>query len=352
MIPFSFKPPSREAREQAAARQAQLTKPPGSLGRLEEVALQLAANQGTSAPEVRPALVVLFGADHPVTKHGISPYPSAVTRAMMQNFVRGGAAASVLSKGLGLPLHVADVGVDDGTELRSLVPHVTFSRAATASVPEGDIVVEDAQPKEAFVASVESGRSIIRERVSGLKVLILGEMGIGNTTVAAAVAARLLELAEPGIIVGRGTGADDAMLEKKRRVFTDAVARVSGAHEPEELLRRLGGRELFALYGAMLGAVESGVTVLVDGFIVTTVALVLMKQHPETAPYFIFSHRGAEHGHNALLEATGARPLLSLDLRLGEASGALSAFPLLENAVLLHNRMATFEEASVPDRGE
>jgi nicotinate-nucleotide--dimethylbenzimidazole phosphoribosyltransferase len=140
------------------------------------------------------------------------------------------------------------------------------------------------------------------------------------------------------------------MLEKKRAVVRQAVARVDGEHEPEEILRRLGGRELFALYGAMLGAVEAGITVLVDGFIVTTVASVLLRQHPDSRPYLLFSHRGSEHGHGALLEAIEAEPLLSLDLRLGEASGALTAFSLVDSAALLHANMATFDEAQVPDR--
>ncbi len=334
----------------AEARQTTLTKPPGSLGVLETLPPLFAALQGTARPETRPAHLFLFGADHPVTRHGISPYPSAVTQAMMGNFVRGGAAAAVLAGQNGIPLTIVDVGVDGSPEFHSTRPGLTFVQSPHRERAAGDIRVEDAQSPEDFERSVEFARSLVQAVEGPLRLTLLGEMGIGNTTVAAAVGAALLGLPDPGALVGRGTGADDVMLARKRSVVRDACARISGERRPLEVLRRLGGRELSSLYGAMLGALERGSVVLVDGFIVTTVALALVRALPQARARLLFSHSGDEHGHHALLEALGARPLLSLGLRLGEGSGALLAFPLIEQALMLHDRMATFEEAAVPDR--
>lgn len=339
-----------EASRRAGARDAQLTKPPGSLGLLESLPPLFAELQGDELPTARPAQLFLFGADHPVTKHGISPYPSAVTRAMMGNFVRGGAAAAVLAEHHRIPLMVVDVGVDGSPEFHSTRPGLTFVQSPHRARPAGDIRREDAQSPEDFERTVEYARSLVLGVEGPLHLTLLGEMGIGNTTVAAAVGAALLGLEDPGQLVGRGTGADDGMLETKRVVVREACERVSGERAPLELLRRLGGRELASLCGAMLGALERGSAILVDGFIVTTVALAVVRAFPEARARLVFAHTGDEHGHRALLEALGARPLLSLGLRLGEGSGALVAFALVEQALTLHARMATFAEAAVPDR--
>ncbi len=359
MSNFIERLPTGDALARAAAerRQTVLTKPPGSLGRLEELAIQIASWQGTATPAVRPAATLLFASDHPVTRHGISPYPSEVTRAMVANFHAGGAAASVLSRAQGLPLTVVDVGVDGG---QALCPTDDFVRGSGASlhrdpaanVPAGDIRTEDALDPDGFALCIEAGRRAVRRLGDDTRAVLLGEMGIGNTTPAAAIAAALLRASDPGSLVGAGTGASGDLLENKRRVVRDAVRRVQGETAPLEILRRLGGRELVALFGAYLEALETRRIVVVDGFIATVPALVLHALAPHTCAGMVFSHRSDEQGHGQLLAHMGAAPLLSLGLRLGEASGALTAFSLLEHACTLHTQMATFDSAGVPDRTE
>jgi nicotinate-nucleotide--dimethylbenzimidazole phosphoribosyltransferase len=329
----------------ARARQARLTKPPGSLGLLEETAVRVAAWQGSPTPLARPAAAVLFAADHPVTAHGVSAYPPAVTAAMVNNFAGGGAAASVLARQNQMPLHVVDVGVNTGSGARA--PAVF--RDPVADDRAGDIRVEDAMSAETFERALAAGAAAVGRLDPGLRVAIFGEMGIGNTTVASAVAAALLG-GEPGLYVGAGTGVAGSALENKRRVVTEAVARLKGERDVHEVLRRVGGRDIVALAGAILAALERRAVVLVDGFIVSVAALAVVQLAPAAGQGLIFGHRSAEHAHGRVLEALGAEPLLSLGLRLGEASGALAAYPLLERACALHNEMATFESAGVPDR--
>ncbi|HVW30623.1 MAG TPA: nicotinate-nucleotide--dimethylbenzimidazole phosphoribosyltransferase [Polyangiaceae bacterium] len=342
---FEIAGPDVAAASAARARQARLTKPAGSLARLEEVAMRIAAWQGSAKPSARPAAAVLFAADHPVTVHGVSAYPPAVTRAMVNNFANGGAAASVLTSVQGLPLHVVDVGVsgDPGAVASSVF------RDPVAGDPAGDVRIEDAMSPETYERALAAGVAAIKRLDPDVRIVMLGEMGIGNTTVAAAVAAALLG-GEPGLYVGAGTGVAGDALENKRRVVTDAVARLKGERAVHEILRRVGGRDVVALVGAILAALERRALVLVDGFIVSVAALAAVRLVPAARDGLLFGHRSAEHAHGRVLEAMNAEPLLSLGLRLGEASGALTAYPLLELACALHNQMATFESAGVPDR--
>lgn len=355
-VHFDLPAPDLSAAAAAVARQSRLTKPPGSLGRLEELVIRLAGFQHTEQPQVRPAEVVLFAADHPVTRHGVSPYPSEVTRAMVCNFASGGAAASVLSRHLGLALTVVDVGVDGGDELfvgaelaRRSHLGVTVYRDPAASEPAFDIRGEDALSPESFERVRAAGARAIERLPSDTRVVLLGEMGIGNTTPAAAVCAALLG-GDAGDFVGAGTGTSGAALERKRRVVRDAVARLAGTRDPLEVLRRVGGRDLVALFGAMHQALRMRRVVLVDGFIVSAAALVLLSAAPEAASGLVFAHRSDEQAHGRVLEHLGVRPLLDLGMRLGEASGALTAFSILQHACTLHAEMATFESASIPDR--
>jgi nicotinate-nucleotide--dimethylbenzimidazole phosphoribosyltransferase len=327
--------PSLSHIEAAWVRQSRLTKPKGSLGMLEEIAVQCAGFQKTVAPMARPASVLIFAADHPVTEHQVSPYPAEVTAAMVKNFERGGAAAAVLSRHARLPLTVVDAGV--------------FGGAFDAEYPEGDLLKADTLDSKTWQACLELGRRAARETAAENKVLLLGEMGIGNTTLASAVAAALLLESSPADLVGAGTGAHGAILENKISVVEKAIARVGTRLSPEEALRRLGGREMAALYGAMSQALSQRCVVLVDGFIVSVVAAVLLLTHPQARAGLIFAHRSEERGHALVLALLGVRPLLDVKLRLGEASGALAAFSLLEQACLLHNEMATFESAQVPE---
>ncbi|MEM7306358.1 MAG: nicotinate-nucleotide--dimethylbenzimidazole phosphoribosyltransferase [Planctomycetota bacterium] len=327
-------------RECARARQDQLTKPPGSLGRLEELAVQLAGIQRSERPDARPAAAVLFASDHPVTAHGVSAYPSSVTAAMMANFAAGRAASTVFAADLGVPLEVVDVGV--GSPYPS---GLTLRREEVASAQAGDLRTEDAMTPEVFGAALAAGAAAV-DRLAGVRVLILGEMGIGNTTPASAVASALLGL-PPEQIVGAGTGVQGEALERKRQVVADALARGVDRRDPREALRTLGGREIAALAGAALRARERGIAVLVDGFIVSAAVLAAARIEPGLAEHLIFAHRSAEPGHDAILNALSAAPLLDLRLRLGEGSGALCALPLLDLACSMHNRMATFEEAGI-----
>ena len=337
--------PCGATRLAAVERQAQLTKPPGSLGRLEEIACDLASLQGEPYPSARPAAAILFAADHPVCAHGVSPYPSAVTAAMVKNFSVGGAAANVLCRKLSIPLQVVDVGVD--------MPYETLGQAAehrrVGGILAGDLRAGQALPGRALELALDAGRASVDRLPRDTRVVILGEMGIGNTTVAAALTAALTQ-ADADAVVGRGTGADDDMLLRKRSVVADA-AKVAADLPAMEVMRRVGGREVASLMGAALRAAELGMVVLVDGYIVSAAMLCAVGHCPELRPYLLFGHRSREPGHLKALEALEARPLLDLDMALGEGSGALTAFHLIELACHLHRDMATFESASIPGAG-
>lgn len=332
----------------AAARQLQLTKPPGSLGALERIALELAAIQDVERPSSTPAAAILFAADHPVVAHGVAAFPASVTAGMVANFAAGGAAASVAAGSMhGIPLEVHDVGVDTPYQLPE-GGAATVKRHESAAWPAGDLRFEDAMGEELFTASVEAGRSAVLGLEPRPRVVILGEMGIGNTTPASAVAAALL--GRPAAdLVGPGTGLDEAGVRHKARVVDEALARLgdTAALQPLDVLRRVGGRELAALAGAALAAEERGAAVLVDGFIVTSAVLAAVRHRPALRSHLLFAHRSGEPGHALLLEALGAAPLLDLGLRLGEGSGALAAFGLVELACKLHGEMATFAEAGL-----
>src|SRR6195256_1871562 len=336
----------------AREHQQRLTKPRGSLGLLEDIPVQLAGLQRTAMPSSRPAAAILFASDHPVARHGVSAYPVEVTAAMLRNFVSGGAAASVLANELRVPLHVVDVGVLGGGYL-SFEDDGRLVRAPVARDPVGDLRVEDAMSEATFARAVMAGASAVEALPAGVLVLVLGEMGIGNTTAASAVVAMLLDARgdEVDALVGAGTGVTGAALARKRAVVRDALARVGRVRSAEEAIRRLGGRDIAALFGAAARASERGMAVLVDGFIVSAAVLALVRSAPATRPSFLFAHRSTEPGHQRVLEALEATPLLDLRLRLGEASGALLALSLLDHACALHSRMATFSSAGVPEGG-
>lgn len=345
IIDTAFPADGKAARDAALARQDKLTKPAGSLGRLETLAVALAERQGRSQPKSRPASALIFAADHPVTALGVSAYPSAVTRAMVQNFATGGAAASVLASTFGVPLTVVDVGVS-GPVAEVDGPHARVVRAPRAG-KGGDLLRTDALDADARDAALRAGRDAVDALDPETRVLVLGEMGIGNTTCATALSAALLET-DGAALVGPGTGVHGEALETKKRVVRGALERV-GQVSPGEALRRLGGRDIAAVVGAAGRAAALGMTVLVDGFIVTSAILALCRLRPAARGAFLFAHRSAEPGHSRQLEALDAEPLLDLGLRLGEASGALTALPILDAACALHSGMATFEGAGVPE---
>lgn len=340
--------PSQEHRQLAMARQRQLTKPEGALGRLEALAIELAALQGVERPQAGRVPVVVFAGDHGVTAQGVSAYPAEVTVQMLHNFAAGGAAIAVLARELGLPLHVWDVGSRATAPIAGVVTDKT--RHGTDDFSTGPAMSE-AELDAAFVAG---RRAVEAACAEGADLLVLGEMGIGNTTAASALAAVLGPLPLEDL-VGAGTGLDAVRMVQKKNLIGRALAlhgeHIAAAASPGwEALRRVGGLEIAAMSAAMIAAAQRRVPVLVDGFIVSAAALAAVRINPGLRPWLLFSHQSAERGHICLLETLQAQPLLALDLRLGEGSGAALALPLVRLACAIHNNMATFAEAAVADR--
>lgn len=320
------------------------TKPPGSLGRLEALAVDLARIQRSHRPRATPARIVLFAADHGVTARGISAYPPQVTRQMLANFAAGGAAVNVLARQAGAEVEVVNVGVAGcGTPVAGIV--WTPLAAGTADLSRGPAMQADTC-RQAMAIGAEA---VSRALGAGCRVLALGEMGIGNTTAAAALLCALTGSA-PEAAVGAGTGLRGRALGHKRTVVAEAL-RLHGPALADgfEALRRVGGLEIAALAGAMIAAEAADLPVLVDGFIVTVAALTAMRMAPACRRAMLFAHRSAERGHRLALKALGARPLLALGMRLGEGSGAAVALPLLRAACAILDDMASFESAGVSD---
>lgn len=343
---FGCRPPSARHAAAAEARQARLTKPAGALGRLEGVAITLAGLQARDRPRADRVPVLLFAGDHGVVAQGVSAYPAEVTVQMLANFAAGGAAIAVLARELGLPLHLRDVGT-----LAAEAP-----AGATVDKPcrgTRDMSVEAAMSPAEVAHALAAGRRAVDEAAAGADLLLLGEMGIGNTTAASALACVLAGL-PPDALVGAGTGLDAGRIARKQAVVERTLAlhggAIASAASPGlEALRRVGGLEIAAMAGAMVAAAQRGVPVLVDGFIVSAAALVAVRLDPGVRDWLLFSHCSAERGHRLLLDALDAAPLLQLDLRLGEGSGAAVALPLVRLACALHNGMATFDEAAVAE---
>jgi nicotinate-nucleotide--dimethylbenzimidazole phosphoribosyltransferase len=334
--------PSEAAARAAAARQAVLTKPAGSLGRLESVAIRLAAQQACDKPSVERVHIAVFAADHGVAAEGVSAYPQAVTVEMIRNFARGGAAVSVLARSLGATLQIVNLG--------TATPMGPLPGVASHPVGHGtaNIAREAAMTPQQLEEALEWGRdSAAAAQARGAQLFIGGEMGIGNTTAAAALACTLLRQ-PPGALVGPGTGLDAGGVARKAAVIEQALAlHDRHADDPFEALRRLGGFEIAALAGAYIGCAQNGLPVLVDGFIAGAAALAASRLCPGLGQWLFFAHRSAEPGHALVLAALQAEPLLDLGLRLGEGSGAALAVPLLRLACALHAGMATFAEAGV-----
>jgi nicotinate-nucleotide--dimethylbenzimidazole phosphoribosyltransferase len=326
------------------ARLDRLTKPPGSLGELERLALRLALVQGTDRPAIVAPHVVVFAGDHGAAAHGISAYPPAVTAQMVANFLAGGAAIAVFARALGLELCVVDAGV--AAELPAH-PRLRPRKIAPGTRSYFDGPAMSAADCE---LALERGAAVVAALAAqGCTLVALGEMGIGNTSSAALLAHRLagLPLAD---CVGPGAGLDAAGVARKLALLERAAARAPDARAPAEVLAEFGGFEIAMLAGALLGCTRHGVLALVDGYIVAAAALVAARLDPAVLEHCVFAHLSAEPGHGRVLAALGARPLLDLGLRLGEASGAALAYPLVLAAERMLNEMATFEQAGVDDR--
>ncbi|MBZ9783595.1 nicotinate-nucleotide--dimethylbenzimidazole phosphoribosyltransferase [Pseudomonas sp. REP124] len=338
-------PIDAQALEQAQARQQQLTKPAGSLGQLESVAVQLAGLQGQIKPTLEQVWIAIFAGDHGVVAEGVSAFPQEVTGQMLHNFVNGGAAISVLARQLNASLEVVDLGTVTPSLNLPGVRHLNVG-PGTANFVQGPAMTV-AQGELALAGGRDSA---LRAKAAGAQLFIGGEMGIGNTTAASALACALLEC--PVVhLTGPGTGLNAAGVSHKAQVIERALA-LHGAQRGDALLTlfNLGGFEIAALVGAYLACAQEGIAVLVDGFICSVAALVAVRLNPQCRPWLLFGHRGAEPGHQHVLETLNAEPLLDLGLRLGEGSGAALAVPLLRLACDLHGQMATFAEAAVADR--
>ena len=331
-----------DAQAAARARHDTLTKPPGSLGRLEALALQLAAITAQLCPPVARKAIIVMAGDHGVTAEGVSAYPASVTPQMVLNFVRGGAAINVLARQAGARVTVVDVGV--AADLPPL-PGLLARKVAygTRNMARGPAMTR-AQAEAAIQIGVDT---LALETANGLDLIATGDMGIGNTTASTALVAALTGL-PVAPLTGRGTGVDDAGLRRKVAVIERALAvNQPDPRDPLAVLAKVGGLEIAGLVGVILGAASRRVPVVIDGFISGAAALVAAALAPEVTGYLIAAHQSVEVGHAVVLERLGPQPLLCLDLRLGEGTGAALAFYLVEAAARLLAEMSTFAEAGV-----
>lgn len=340
-------PPSEAARREAVARHERLTKPLGSLGRLEELGVWVAACQGQCPPRTfaRPRVVV-FAGDHGVARHGVSAYPSEVTGQMVANFLTGGAAVNVLAASAGATVRVVDVAVDaDGTGLPEQVVAHKVRRGS------GSVDREDALTQDEVEQAIAAGRAVADEEVDGgADLLVAGDMGIGNTTPASVLIAALTG-AEPVAVVGRGTGIDDQGWMRKAVAIRDALRRARPvAADPVALLRVAGGADLAAMAGFLAQAAVRRTPVVLDGLVVGAAALVAEELAPGAVKWWVAGHRSVEPAHRLVLEQLDLTPLVELGMRLGEGSGAVAALPLVAMAARVLAEMATFEDAGVSTR--
>ncbi|BBX02080.1 nicotinate-nucleotide--dimethylbenzimidazole phosphoribosyltransferase [Mycolicibacterium moriokaense] len=337
-------PPDPDIAVAARARQRRLTKPSGSLGRLEDLSVWVASCQGLCPPrQFERARVVVFAGDHGVAAAGVSAYPAEVTAAMVANFDAGGAAINVLAEAAGATVRVVDIAVDVE---QPLTPSIGTHKVRRSS---GDISVEDALSDDEVTAAIDAGRRIADEEVdSGADILIAGDMGIGNTTPATALIAALTD-SEPVAVIGRGTGVDDAGWARKTAAIRDALFRSrAAAGDPVELLRTCGGADLAAMAGFCAQAAVRRTPLLLDGVVVTAAALVAEQLAPGARQWWQAGHRSTEPAHAQALSRLDLEPIVDLQMRLGEGTGAAVALPIVRAAVATLSSMATFDEAGVP----
>ncbi len=329
----------------AQARQAALTKPPGSLGRLEDLSVRLAGIQSTDRPIIRGKAIIVAAADHGVVDQGVTAYPQEVTAQMVLNFLAGGAAISVLARQAGIDLIIVDAGV------ATALPAHPDLRVLGIGRGTADITAGPAMSRSQAEACVTAGIELTLEAAErGADAIGTGDMGIGNTTSSSAIVAALTGR-PPGETTGRGTGRSDAELADKAAVVERALAvNQPDASDPLDVLAKVGGFEIGVLAGVVLGGACARRAVVIDGFISGTAALIAHHLCPNVRDYLVAGHLSAEAGHRIVLEALGLRPLLELEMRLGEGTGAALAMGLLEAAAATLSDMATFEEAGVSDR--
>lgn len=333
--------PSFTAREQAEARQLTLTKPAGSLGRLEQIGIWMTACQGVCPPKpITDARIIVFAGDHGVARHGVSAYPSEVSLQMAQNIEAGGAAINVLGRAAGASVRVVDVSLDHDVEGPERVRRSC-----------GAINLEDAMTEEETIRAIQIGQSIADKEIdSGADLLIAGDLGIGNTTPAAALIGAMTN-SEPVAVSGRGTGIDDEGWKRKVAAVRDAMFRVRTMHhDPIGVLRSISSPDLAAMAGFLAQAAIRRTPVILDGVVVTSAAIMANKLAPGARQWWIAGHRGAEPAHKLALRALKLEPILDFKMRLGEGSGAATALPIVKAAVDIMIDMATFESAGVSEK--
>ena len=319
----------------------QKTKPLGALGQLESLGLQIGLCQNTLTPHLNKPCIIIFAGDHGIVESGVSAYPQTVTAQMVANFLSGGAAISVFARQHKLELLIVDAGVNaDLTSHPGLID---------AKIGKGtkNFLTQSAMTIDACTEAIQAGAErVLQQHDDGCNCIGFGEMGIGNTS-SAAMLMHCLTAMPLAQCVGRGTGLNDDRLYNKVGILQQALKQHKGITEPLDVLATFGGFEIAMMVGAYLKAAESGMLIMVDGFIASTALLVAYKLHPQVLDYCVFSHVSSEQGHQALLDQLNAKALLKLDLRLGEGSGIALAYPLLQSAVIFLNEMATFSEAGV-----
>ncbi len=345
-VDLPAKPLDESARQSAIAHQGALTKPAGSLGQLESLATLLAAQQGRAMPAIEQLHISLFAADHGVAAQGVSAYPQAVTAEMVKNFAAGGAAICVLARALNTELEVVNLGTLN--PLPADLPQVLDQRINAGSK---DFSTDAAMSHTELQMALDAGREAIEraQKLQSCDLFIGGEMGIGNTSAATAVACDQLRLPAHEL-VGLGTGLDATGLVKKTQIIDAALVFHRGPHTPLETLRLMGGFEIAALCGAYITCAQRGIPALVDGFVATAAALLATRHQPAVAQWLHYAHLSEERGHATMLEAMQVSPLLALNMRLGEGSGAAIAAHLLRLACKLHREMATFAQAGVSEK--
>ncbi|MDH5425602.1 MAG: nicotinate-nucleotide--dimethylbenzimidazole phosphoribosyltransferase [Gammaproteobacteria bacterium] len=339
--------PSHDFFTQASEHQTQLTKPPGALGKLEDIAIKLASLQNKKLPEINSVQITVFAADHGIANQGVSAFPQAVTAEMIKNFARGGAAINVLARANHARLNVVNLG--------TAFPADNLKGVIDRSIAAGtnDFSVQPAMSVEQCITALSVGAEMADEaHANKTDLFIAGEMGIANTSSATAVACVLLGRRAQDL-AGPGTGLNTDGVSKKADIINQALALHDIAKdEPLEALETFGGFEIAAIAGSYIRCAQLGIPVLVDGFISSIAALVASRIKPSAEDWFIYAHASAEPGHQIIMRALDATPILDLSMRLGEGSGAALVIPIIKSACALHAQMATFAEAGVSEKSE
>jgi nicotinate-nucleotide--dimethylbenzimidazole phosphoribosyltransferase len=320
------------------------TKPLGALGMLEDLAIKIGTIQNTLTPELKNPTILVFAADHGITSEGVSPYPKEVTAQMVLNFLNGGAAINVFCKQNGITLKVVDAGVDFDFSPNHGLIHSKIARGTR------NMMKEPAMTKAECISAMNKGGEIVlNEHKNGCNIIGFGEMGIGNTSSAALLMSRFMNL-PVNQCTGRGTGLDDAGLKKKIDILQKISEKYPVSNDPLDTLATLGGLEIAMMAGAMIKAAELNMVIMVDGFITTAAIISSWKLHNNILKNCIFSHQSDESGHKLMLDKMGVKALLNLGMRLGEGTGAAIAYPVIKAAVTFLNEMASFESAGVSNK--